>query len=221
MTEPLERERRAFNTAFHIATSPEGRASGGSGRSVSGYAAVFSSLSEDLGGYIEVCAPGAFTAVLKSASLDCAALINHNPDLVLGRTRAGTLKLAQDAKGLAYSFGLSDATYAHDLGIALSRGDVYQSSFSFTIGKQTWKKVDGLTVRQIDVVDELYDVSPVTFPAYRGTSVGLRMALDGRTVADFRRQLDAAPAIPEPVGWRVAALKRKLQLAEAGSKYHL
>jgi HK97 family phage prohead protease len=98
-----------------------------------GYAATFNSFSADLGGFREKIAPGAFEKVL-SSNPDTRALVNHNPDLILGRTTAGTLRLSEDAHGLRVEMDLPDGiTYADDLKISMERGDISQMSFSFRI----------------------------------------------------------------------------------------
>jgi HK97 family phage prohead protease len=156
-------ERRTFGMEF--------RADEESGK-VTGYGAVFDSLSENLGGFRETIAPGAFDGVLED---DVVALINHDPNLLLARTSSGTLKLDVDSAGLRYAFDISEASYAKDLAISLKRGDIKQSSFAFSVDQDTWKEDDdGRIIRTIVKVARLYDVSPVTYPAYPDTSVALR-----------------------------------------------
>lgn len=156
-------ERRTFNAEF--------RADDDTGK-VTGYGAVFDSLSENLGGFREMIAPGAFDGVLED---DVRALFNHDPNQLLARTSSGTLTLAVDSIGLRYAFELSEASYAKDLAIAMKRGDVNQSSFAFSVDQDTWKEDDdGRIIRTIVKVARLYDVSPVTYPAYPDTSVALR-----------------------------------------------
>jgi len=137
----------------------------------SGYGAVFSSNSEDLGGFIERIAPGAFDNALND---DVRALFNHDPSLILGRTVSGTLSLSVDERGLKYDIDMPDTTYANDLRESLKRGDVDQSSFGFTVKNDSWDEVDGQLVRTILEVNQLFDVSPVTYPAYPDTAAAVR-----------------------------------------------
>jgi HK97 family phage prohead protease len=136
---------------------------------VSGYAAVFNSKSEDMGGWVEVIKPGAFSEAL--VDCDCRALFNHDANQILGRTTNSTLVLSQDAKGLAYSISLPDTTAARDLAKLVERGDISGSSFSFVIepGTDEWVITDDETVRVLTTIKRLYDVGPVTFPAYPAT----------------------------------------------------
>lgn len=138
---------------------------------IRGYAAVFDQLSEDLGGFRERIAPGAFRRSVESG--DVRALWEHNPQYVLGRTRAGTLALAEDARGLRVEIRPPDTVWAGDLRRSLERGDVNQMSFGFTVRDETWDQEDGATVRTLKDVD-LFDVSIVTFPAYPQTSAEAR-----------------------------------------------
>jgi hypothetical protein len=147
------------------------RAEEGDGqRSIVGYAAVFNSLSEDLGGFRERIAPGAFAG---AADADVRALFNHDPNLVLGRSTAGTLTLGEDEVGLKIRITPPDTQYARDVMALIERGDVSQMSFGFRTVKDDWEQGDGGTIRTLQQVS-LYDVSPVTFPAYPATHVQMR-----------------------------------------------
>ena len=133
---------------------------------VIGHAAVFNSLSEDLGGFKEKIMPGAFDDVLDN---DVRAYFNHNPDYLLGRTSAGTLRLSVDNKGLRYELDIPDTTVGRDLKENMRLGNITQSSFAFTIGKNgdSWERGEnGNDIRIINKVNRLYDVSPVSLPAY-------------------------------------------------------
>ena len=132
---------------------------------VVGHAAVFNSLSEDLGGFREKIMPGAFDDVLDN---DVRAYFNHDPNFILGRVSAGTLRLGVDEKGLRYELDIPNTTAGRDLKENMRLGNISQSSFAFTIGKDgdSWERGDSGDVRLIHKVNRLYDVSPVSLPAY-------------------------------------------------------
>lgn len=134
------------------------------GKSVRGYAAVFDSVSEDLGGFVEYIEPRAFDKVMDN---DVRALFNHDYNYLLGRTSAGTLKIWTDERGLGYEATLPDTSYAKDLAVLMERGDVTQSSFAFMVDQDRWEVDDeGNYTRYIESVSRLIDVSPVVLPAY-------------------------------------------------------
>ncbi|MFF3062630.1 HK97 family phage prohead protease [Streptomyces sp. NPDC057909] len=162
MTVPSALETRATLSDFQVSTGQDG------GTVVTGYAAKFNTRSQDLGGFVETIAPGAFTRALEE-SHDVRALINHDPNLVLGRTTAGTLRLTQDDIGLRYEVDLPNTTAAKDLTESLKRKDISQSSFSFRAIREDWSyDTDGRELRTLQDL-ELCDVSPVTYPAYLDT----------------------------------------------------
>ena len=140
------------------------------GEIVRGYAAVFDSPSEDLGGFIEYIMPGAFDDVLND---DVRAFYNHSDSFLLGRASSGTLRVWQDEKGLGYEVKMPNTTYANDLIELMRRGDVNQSSFAFLVGRDRWEKRNGKNVRIIEKVSRLIDVSPVVLPAYPAATSGL------------------------------------------------
>lgn len=172
----------------NIATGPERRfvaspivadtvdAEGQKVTTIEGYAALYNVRTNIGGLFDEVIAPGAFDDVLTK---DVRALYNHNPSQVLARTQNGTLKIWTDDKGLKYRFNIPNRTYALDLADCIRTGDVSESSFFFDVDKkgQDWKKrEDGGYLRTLKKFTNLFDVSPVTFPAYKGTSVSARSA---------------------------------------------
>ena len=131
---------------------------------VSGYAAKYNSPT-DLGRFNEQIAPGAFDSAMEQ---DVRFLVNHD-GLALARTTNGTLKLSSDKVGLKYEAHLNDTTASRDLYEAIKRGDVSQSSFAFTIDRQSWS--DDHSTRTVEAVNSLLDVSAVVFPAYKDSSV--------------------------------------------------
>jgi len=139
-----------------------------------GYGAKFNSRSENLGGFTEIIAEGAFDDVLEN---DVRALFNHDENIVLGRTISGTLGLSVDDTGLRYEIDPPDTQLVRDMVISpMRRGDIDQSSFGFYIGEDDWKedRSSGAVTRTILKVERLLDVSPVTYPAYPDTSVAMR-----------------------------------------------
>lgn len=137
----------------------------------SGYAAVFDSRTS-IGDYFdEVISPGAFTKTIKE-NKDIRALFNHNWDNVLGRTKAGTLSLSEDKKGLKFDLELPDTTVARDLAVSMERGDIDQCSFGFYVTSETWDYDAEPALRTINEV-ELYEVSLVSIPAYDDTEAAL------------------------------------------------
>lgn len=165
---------------------------------MAGHAAKFDMLSEDLGGFRERIAPGTFAKTIQSA--DIRALFNHDANLVLGRNKAGTLRLSEDTAGLAFEIDPPDTQFARDLGVSMKRGDVNQMSFGFSTTQDKWAKIDGEWIRTLLEV-ELFDISPVTYPAYPQTEVAVRALKAVQTSA----QVSAA--------WRNDILRRHLELA--------
>ena len=140
---------------------------------IEGYFSVFNSEYPLWEGASEIVKPGAFT---NSVSGDVRALINHASSLVLGRTKAGTLALRQDERGLWGSIRINrDDVDAMNLYARVQRGDVDQCSFGFDIKRETFVDLgDGKCRWEIEEVDPLYEVSVCTFPAYTETSVSAR-----------------------------------------------
>jgi HK97 family phage prohead protease len=150
---------------------------------LSGYAAVFDSPSHDLGGFVEIIRPGAFTRTLRSNSGDPLALVHHLPHLVLGRRSAGTLRLTEDSRGLAFEIDPPDTSAARDLMVSVQRGDVRGASFAFTVapGGDRWDARGDKVVRELRDVD-LHEITITAAPAYADTTVAMR-ALTGLTRA--------------------------------------
>ena len=168
---------------------------------VFGYAAKFNRESENLGSedwqFFETIEPGAFDDVLND---DVRALFNHDPNAILARSKGGegSLKLGVDEVGLWYEFEAPDTQAGRDLMRSLERGDIDQSSFSFRVNRDDQSIVEttegkGPTVlkRTIKKVARLFDVSPVTYPAYPDASVMLR------SLQEFREEKPDEPESPE------------------------
>lgn len=143
---------------------------------IEGHAAIFDQWSEELGPlfpFKEKVMPGAFKASIQND--DIRALFNHDPNYVLGRNKAGTLELKETQKGLLVRITPPDAQWARDLIVSIDRGDISQMSFGFLVLEDRWGTEEGMDVRELHKV-KLFDVSPVTFPAYPQTDVGIRSA---------------------------------------------
>ena len=175
-----------------------------------GYAAKFGVLSLELeGSFIERIDPGAFGIVAERRGrrkpLETRALWNHDANYPLARY-PGTLSLKVDEVGLRYEFPVPDTSYGRDIAANIRAGIVRGSSFSFTVpsGGDSWAVEEGRSVRTIQRIDSLLDVSPTTFPAYPDTDVKVAQ----RSYDAFRRQRDAE------AHRRMAAAARARELRE-------
>lgn len=162
-------ERRAFSF------TPEVRTDNDQPRLV-GYAAVFNQVTDLLPGFREVVRRGAFAKSIREG--DIRALWNHDPNYVLGRTRSGTLKLDEDEHGLKVEIAPPNTAWARDLLESIKRADVDQMSFGFRVLQDRWTREDTEKPLRELLEVELFDVSPVTFPAYPETEIGVRSAHD-------------------------------------------
>jgi HK97 family phage prohead protease len=179
---------------------------------ISGYAAVFNAetlIGGGMWGFREQIAPGAFDQAIQDD--DVRALFNHDPNYLLGRNVAGTLRLKSDKKGLRYEVDLPDTAAGRDVKTLVDRGDVSGSSFGFVVEEDEW--VDGkvekdgrmtLPLRTIRKVS-LYDVSPVTYPAYPQTTVSARSRAEAMAASD-QAAVTAAKELPADVRAAQAAV---------------
>lgn len=192
------------------------RAEGDGPRSIAWYPALFDTLSEDLGGFRERIGRRAFTQTLQSA--DIRSLVNHDPNQILGRTSAGTLRVKTDLRGLHAETAIPATTYANDLLANLENKNITGGSFMFRSLEDRWEleDVEGTEtlVRTVRAA-ELYDVSLVTFPAYRATEGSAEL----RSLAqEWRQKLTALPAVaaeeptPEASAGPKSYLRRRLEL---------
>jgi HK97 family phage prohead protease len=163
---------------------------------IEGHAAVFNKRAEIWPGFWEQVAPGAFAEAIHSE--DVYALWNHDPNNVLGNTGAKTLTLNEDDKGLKYEITPPDTTLGRDLTTLIKRGDVRKSSFGFNIEEEKITHLDeGKGVlRTILRVKPLYDVSPVTFPAYPQTDVHVRMIAGQHEILYWSQDSDSVLVQP-------------------------
>lgn len=164
----MKRERRIVTEQIEV------RAAGEAPTALVGHAAVFDREASIGGMFREKIAPGAFKAAIKED--DVRALFNHDPNFVIGRTTAGTLKLSEDKTGLRYEATPPDTQWARDLMVSVGRGDVSQSSFGFQVVREEWTMPENRADLPLRTILEarLFDVSPVTYPAYEETSVEAR-----------------------------------------------
>lgn len=165
---------------------------------IEGHAARFGVLSADLGGFREKINPGAFAKSLLTS--DIRALWNHDPIFVLGRNTSGTLALSEDVLGLRFSCELPATNMIREMvAVPIQRGDVSQCSFGFRTIEDFWEETTGGWIRTLLEVS-LFDVSPVTFPAYAETDVAVR------SLQNHRMKY-------APVDWLAGLRKRRLDIA--------
>ena len=183
----MKPELRSSTATFRKATDS-------AARMIEGYAAVFNSPTS-IGNYFnEQIAPGAFTEAIGRD--DVRALFNHDSNLVLGRSKAGTLRLAEDDRGLKIEIDPPDTQLARDLMASMERGDVDQMSFGFYVDKEMWDETTTPPTRTL-IKLRLADVSIVTTPAYEDTEahvVALRSFEKSKAeqinpVANIRRRM--------------------------------
>lgn len=142
---------------------------------VEGYALKFNTPSRDLGGFVEVIDPKALDNVDLS---DVRCFFSHDKSKILGRTSSGTLKLTIDEIGLHFRCELPNTQHGRDVYELVSRGDLNQCSFGFTLGEQgeKWSRGEnGLYVRTITEFDSVFEVSLVAIPAYDDTNVKIAL----------------------------------------------
>lgn len=210
-------ERRTFEVA-----NLEVRSADGQPPTIHGYAVVFDSWSEPMLGqngrlFRERILPTAFDRAL-SAGTDVRALWNHNSDMPLGRTRNGTLIIERDAIGLRVSITPADTTWGRDAVESIRRGDVSGMSFSFQVNGRAghdWLRGENGLAEHVLIDADLYEVSPVVFPAYRATSVDVRSV----EVPEFSESESDSQAADEIDAQRddgqvavVAVLRQRLQI---------
>lgn len=186
MTIAIERERRCL--------AGELRA-GAKHRTLVGYAAKFNARTDIIDFYEEIV-PGAFADAMRTG--DPRALWNHDHNHVIGRKSAGTLRLKEDSVGLRFEIDLPDTQVGRDTWESVKRGDISGMSFAFAVpaGGDEWTKADdGKPLRRIRKIDPLFEVSPVTWPAYESTEVAARTEARAKQMADSRHDGHRALAL--------------------------
>lgn len=196
-------EARKFKADFEIKENQEGNVD-----KIIGYAAVTDSEAPEVMGFIEKIEPGAFEKAIRKS--DVRALFNHDSNYILGRKSAGTLTLIEDENGLYYEIDPPNTSYANDLLESLSRGDIDESSFGFTVAKENWDDSGEVPVRTIVEVGELYDVGPVTRGWYPQSESGLKSKEE--VLREFRNgkqfEEDQAKQEIERYKYKIKTLKR-------------
>lgn len=161
-----------------------------------GYPARYNKWSLDLGGFREKIQKGAFDEALEKS--DVRALKNHDPNLLLGRTASGTLALKTNAWGLVSEIDPPNTTTGKDTIEEIRRKDITGMSFSFTTAEDDWKYLEDSSVeRTIIKVGELFDVGPVTYPAYPDTSVAVRSMSEHQKKFEKEKQISEQRIIDE------------------------
>lgn len=184
---------------------------GSKGRTITGYAAKFDTWSEPIyGWFVEKIARGAFE---KTDMSDVIMVFNHDISGVLARTTSGTLKLSVDETGLRFEFEAPETTLGNDMLELVRRGDISKCSFKFVVETDEWRYADDSNKleydeRTVKAIARLYDVSLVTYPAYKDTEASVREHLEQR-----KREALAPAKVDTSFRDRVAAvlsLKTKL-----------
>lgn len=190
-----------------VMAAPELRAAGEK-RTIAGYAAVFNSEADIGGMFREVIQPGAFADSLKSA--DVRALVDHDSGRVIGRSKAGTLRLKEDERGLSVEIDLPDTTDGRDIGELVSRGDIDGMSFGFRVTHDEWDETQEPNLRTIHKI-ELHEVSAVTWPAYADTSLALRSRDKSKSESDEEKRKAQAQKARDLYAARKAETEQKFR----------
>jgi HK97 family phage prohead protease len=181
----------------------------GDGMSFTGYASVFNSPSQDLGGFIEYVAPGAFKRSLQSRN-EVKLLWNHDAGEPLASLRGGTMSLTEDEYGLKVSAKLPQTSRGRDVAELLRTKVIDSMSFGFNVIKDTWSR-DGQT-RTLDSV-RLFEVSVVSFPAYEATTATVRSqpTINPDQLADALLKLESGEELDETNATLITEVVNKLK----------
>jgi HK97 family phage prohead protease len=217
-------ERRIYCFEARASSEAEKMTIGGKAADMGGYA--------NMGWYLEKIETNAFD---ECDMADCAALFNHDNNLVLGRASNGTLKLKATDKGLEYEVEVAPTQTGRDVYELVKRGDINKSSFAFTVKNQRWESVKrselapvidesvldavsyggNVDIRVIEKIEKLYDVSPVTYPAYADTSVAKRSAQESGINPEKRHGDPENPTEDEFL--KLVNMRRRLLVARKNS----
>jgi HK97 family phage prohead protease len=166
-----ENRERIYTSQWKVPCPVELRA-GKDSRMIGGYALKFDRLSQNLGGYVERIAPSFANQSRSDGWPDVVCRYNHNDELLLGTTRSGTLKCSIDDVGLFYEVDVPQCR--GDVLEMVARRDVAHSSFAFEVHEQEWGVSEQNFPQRTLISGRIIDVSPVSSPAYRDTSVAMR-----------------------------------------------
>lgn len=156
------------------------------GRRLEGYAAVFNAPAA-IGRFTETIRPGAFRTSL-AAGADTLALVDHDPSRLLARTSSGTLRLAEDSRGLSFAIDLPDTQLGRDMLAMAERRDLGGMSFGFRVTDEAWPTPDQRELRAVHLIE----ISVVqSFPAYSATTITARarLAATAEATAAYRRRV--------------------------------
>ena len=178
---------------------------------LTGYSAVYNVWSNSMVGFEERITEGAFDRAIEEQQ-DVRALWNHDPNFVLGRTKSGTLKLSSDSHGLKVDINPPDTQWAKDLVESVRRGDVDQMSFGFIVRKDKWYEDRDTGIAKRELIDvDLFDVSPVTYPAYPETSLSAR----DQMLLVAQRKVEHSLSLNESESALIMQLAEKLEDVDA------
>jgi uncharacterized protein len=181
-------------TVFEVSDLEIRKADDTGKRTIAGYAVVWDKLSFPIyGSFRERIRSGAFKQSLKENNV--RSLWNHNSDMVLGSTKAKTMRLSEDEKGLRFEIDLPETNAGKDAGITIERGDVDGMSFGFNIRKQEWDETDPKNIIRTLIDVDLREISPTPFPAYPQSKVSVRSVEDD--FVDHSAEIAAAKAEEE------------------------
>lgn len=172
-------ELRTFETEIRAAADS---------RAIEGTAVVYNSLSQRMWGFREKVAPGAFVESLLDSTRDVFALWNHNTDFPLASRNAKNLVLEDTDKGLNFRFEVDDSLWGDFAYRRIKDGTVSKMSFGFRTVTDEWHTQEKEEVRTI-VKAELYEISPVLFPAYTATNAEARSVLTPEELWNERKKL--------------------------------
>jgi HK97 family phage prohead protease len=200
--ETKEQEVRTNSVDFEVRAE-------GDGMSFTGYASVFNSPSEDLGGFVEYVAPGAFKRSLQSRN-EVKLLWNHDSGEPLASLRGGTMQLVEDEVGLRVTAKLPNTTRGRDIAELLRTKVIDSMSFGFNVIKDSWSR-DGQT-RTLESV-RLFEASIVSFPAYSATTATVRSAttINPDQLADALLKLESGEELDEANANLITEVVNKLK----------